>query len=124
MKFIINKYSYIDGKVLQQYESISEAAKDNDMTYPAIYKMLQQDMLKYPRRDYYFGYAPKKRWVIKCYDNESRILLGTYKNEKDASVATGVNAQHIGWVVRRNIDFNKRYLGSTGLWFTREVIEV
>lgn len=94
------------------------------MTYPAIYKMLQQDMLKYPRRDYYFGYVPKKRWVIRCYDNESRILLGTYKNEKDASVATGVNAQHIGWVVRRNIDFDKRYLGSTGLWFVREVIEV
>lgn len=121
---IIYKYDYLSGKVLQQYACINAAAEDNDMTYPAIYKMLQQDMLKYPRRDYYFGYAPKKRWVIKCYDNESRILLGTYKNEKDASVATGVNAQHIGWVVRRNIDFDKRYLGSTGLWFTREVIEV
>lgn len=120
----IYKYDYLSGKVLQQYNNIQLAAEDNDMTYPAIYKMLQQDTLKYPRRDYYFGYAPKKRWVIKCYDNESRILLGTYKNEKDASVATGVNSQHIGWVVRRNIDFNKRYLGSTGLWFTREVIEV
>lgn len=120
----IYKYDYLSGKVLQQYNNIQLAAEDNDMTYQAIYKMLQQDMLKYPRRDYYFGYAPKKRWVIKCYDNESRILLGTYKNEKDASVATGVNAQHIGWVIRRNIDFNKRYLGSTGLWFTREVIEV
>ena len=120
----IYKFSYIDGKVLQQYESILDAAKDNNLTYVAVMKMLQQDMLKYPRRDYYFGYKPKKRWVIKCYDNESRILLGTYKNEKDASVATGVNAQHIGWQVRRDIDFNKRYLGSTSLWFRREVIDV
>ena len=124
MKCTINKYDYLSGKLLQQYDNVQLAAEDNDMTYPAIYKMLQQDMLKYPRRDYYFGYAPKKRWVIKCYDNESRILLGTYKNEKDAAVATAVNAQHIGWQVRRNIDFNKRYLGSSGLWFTREVIDV
>lgn len=119
---IIYKYDYLSGKLLQQYSSITEAAKDNNLVYVTVMKQLQQDMLKYPRRDYYFGYKPKKRWVIKCYDNESRILLGMYKNEKDAAVATGVNAQHIGWVVRRNIDFNKRYLGSTGLWFTREVI--
>lgn len=124
MKCTINKYDYLSGKVLQQYGSITEAANDNNLTYVAVMKMLQQDILKYPRRDYYFGYTPKKRWVIKCYDNESRILISTYKNEKDAAVATAVNAQHIGWQVRRNIDFNKRYLGSTGLWFTREVIEV
>lgn len=123
MKCTINKYDYLSGKLLQQYKSITDAASNNNLTYVSVMKMLQQDMLKYPRRDYYFGYKPKKRWVIKCYDNESRILLGTYKNEKDAAVATGVNAQHIGWVVRRNIDFNKRYLGSTGLWFTREVID-
>lgn len=119
----IYKYDYLSGRLLQQYSSITEAAKDNKLTYVTVMKQLQQDMLKYPRRNYYFGYKPKKRWVIKCYDNESRILLGMYKNEKDAAVATGVNAQHIGWVVRRNIDFNKRYLGSTGLWFTREVID-
>lgn len=119
----IYKYEYLSGKLLQRYSSITEAAKDNNLTYVTVMKQLQQDMLKYPRRDCYFGYKPKKRWVIKCYDNESRILLGTYKNEKDAAVATGVNAQHIGWVVRRDIDFNKRYLGSTGLWFTREVID-
>lgn len=118
----IYKYDYLTGNVLQQYRSISEAAKNNNLTYVAVMKMLQQDILKYPRRDYYFGYAPKKRWVIRCYDNESRVLLGTYKNEKDAAVATGVNTQHIGWVVRKNLDFNKRYLGSTGLWFRREVI--
>lgn len=120
---IIYKYDYLSGNVLQQYESISEAAKDNDMTYVAVMKMLQQNILKYPRRDYYFGYKPKKRWVIRCYDNESRILLGTYKNVKDAAAKTGVNDQHISWQCRRNISFNKRYLGSTGLWFTREVIE-
>lgn len=119
----IYKYDYLSGRLLQQYSSITEAAKDNKLTYVTVMKQLQQDMLKYPRRNYYFGYKPKKRWVIKCYDNESRILLGMYKNEKDAAVATGVNAQHIGWVVRRNIDFNKRYLGSAGLWFTREVID-
>ena len=118
----IYKYDYLTGNVLQQYGSISEAAKDNNLTYVAVMKMLQQDILKYPRRGYYFGYAPKKRWVIRCYDNESRVLLGTYKNEKDAAVATGVNVQHIGWAVRKNLDFNKRYLGSTGLWFRREVI--
>ena len=120
---IIYKYDYLSGEVLQQYKSISEAAKDNNLTYIAVMKQLQQDMLKYQRHDYYFGYKPKKRWVIKCYDNESRYLLGTYKNMKDAASKTGVNWQHIGWQVRRNIDFNKRYLGSTGLWFTREVIE-
>ena len=58
---IINKYDYITGKVLQQYKLISEAAKDNNLTYVSVMKMLQQDILKYPRRDYYFGYKPKKR---------------------------------------------------------------
>lgn len=119
----IYKYDYMSGKLLQQYSSITEAANDNNLTYVTVMKQLQQDMLKYPRRDYYFGYKPKKRWIIICYDNETRLELGRYKNMKDAAVATGVNAQHIGWVVRRNIDFNKRYLGSTGLWFTREVID-
>ena len=120
---IIYKYDYLSGKVLQQYSSISEAAKDNNLTYVAVMKMLQQDILKYPRRDYYFGYTPKKRWVIKCYDNESRILLGTYKNIQDAAKATDVNWQHIGWQVRRDIDFNKRYMGCSTLWFRREVID-
>lgn len=122
MKCTINKYDYLSGKLLQQYESITDAACDNDLTYVSVMKMLQQDLLKYPRRDYYFGYKPKRRWVIRCYDNESRYLLGVYKNIKDAAAKTGVNAQHIAWQCRRNIDFNKRYLGCTGLWFRREII--
>lgn len=124
MRFImkINKYDYMSGELLQQYKSISEAAKDNNLTYVAVMKQLQQDILKYPRRDYYFGYKPKKRWVIKCYDNELWDLLGTYKNIKDASVATGVNAQHISWAVRKDLEFRNRIPGSTGLFFKREVI--
>lgn len=122
MKCTINKYDYLSGKLLQQYESITDAASDNNLTYVSVMKMLQQDILKYPRRDYYFGYKPKKRWVIRCYDNESRCLLAVYKNIKDAAAKTGVNAQHIAWQCRRDIDFNKRYLGCTGLWFRREII--
>ena len=122
MKCTINKYDYLSGKLLQQYESITDAASDNNLTYVSVMKMLQQDLLKYPRRDYYFGYKPKKRWVIRCYDNESRYLLAVYKNIKDAAAKTGVNAQHIAWQCRRDIDFNKRYLGCTGLWFRREII--
>lgn len=55
----INKYDYLSGKLLQQYSSISEAAKDNNLTYVSVLKQLQQDMLKYPRHDHYFGYKPK-----------------------------------------------------------------
>lgn len=118
----IYKYDYITGEVLATYETIKEASIDNNMTYVAVMKMLQQNMLKYPRRDYYLGYSPKPRWVIRVYNNETRLLLATYKNEKDASVGAGVNQQHIGWVVRRDIPFDKRYLGSTSLWFRRETI--
>lgn len=120
---IIYKYDYLSGKLLQQYSSITEAAKDNNLTYVTVIKQLQQDLLKYPRRDYYFGYKPKKRWIVVCYDNETRLELGRYKNIQDASVATSVDWQHIGWQIRKNLPFNKRYMGSTGLWFTREVID-
>lgn len=123
MKSIINKYDYLSGKLLQQYSSIKEAAIDNNLTYVAVIKMLQQDMLKYPRHDYYFGYKPKKRWIIVCYDNETRYELGRYKNLQDADKNTGVSWQQISWQVRKNLPFNKRYLGCTGLWFTREVID-
>lgn len=118
----IYRFEYLSGKVTASYDSISEAANDNNLTYVAVMKQLQQDILKYPRRDYYFGYKPKKRWVIKCYDNELWDLLGTYKNIKDASVATGVNAQHISWAVRKDLEFRNRIPGSTGLFFKREVI--
>lgn len=124
MKSIINKYDYMSGKLLQQYESISEAANDNNLTYVAVMKQLQQDILKYPRRDYYFGYKPKKRWIIVCYDNETRYELGRYKNLQDADENTGVSWQQISWQVRKDLQFNKRVMGSTGLWFRREVIEV
>ena len=123
MKSIINKYDYLSGNLLQQYSSIKEAAIDNNLTYVAVMKMLQQDMLKYPRHDYYFGYKPKKRWIIVCYDNETRYELGRYKNLQDADKNTGVCWQQISWQVRKNLPFNKRYLGCTGLWFTREVID-
>lgn len=123
MKSIINKYDYMSGKLLQQYSSITEAAKDNNLTYVAVMKQLQQDVLKYPRRDYYFGYKPKKRWIIVCYDNETRYELGRYKNLQDANENTGVNWQQISWQVRKDLPFNKRVMGSTGLWFRREVIE-
>lgn len=119
---IIKKYDYLTGEVLNTYDNITEAAIDNHLTYVAVMKMLQQNMLKYPRRDFYLAYKPKKRWVIKCYDNELWDLLGTYKNIKDASVATGVNAQHISWAVRKNLEFRNRIPGSTGLFFKREVI--
>lgn len=122
MKSIINKYDYMSGKLLQQYSSITEAAKDNNLTYVAVMKQLQQDVLKYPRRDYYFGYKPKKRWIIVCYDNETRYELGRYKNLQDADENTGVSWQQISWQVRKDLPFNKRVMGSTGLWFTREVI--
>lgn len=123
MKFTINKYSYVDGKLLQQYSSITEAAKDNNLTYVTVMKQLQQDMIKYPRRDYYFGYKPKKRWIIVCYDNETRLELGRYKNLQDADENTGVSWQQISLQVRKDLPFNKRFMGSTGLWFTREVID-
>ena len=123
MKSIINKYDYMSGELLQQYESISEAANDNNLTYVAVMKQLQQDILKYPRRDYYFGYKPKKRWIIVCYDNETRYELGRYKNLQDADENTGVSWQQISWQVRKDLQFNKRVMGSTGLWFRREVIE-
>lgn len=122
MKSIINKYDYMSGKLLQQYESISEAANDNNLTYVAVMKQLQQDILKYPRRDYYFGYKPKKRWIIVCYDNETRYELGRYKNLQDADENTGVSWQQISWQVRKDLPFNKRVMGSTGLWFVRRII--
>lgn len=118
----ITKFDYLTGEVLAKYETIKEASIDNHITYVAVMKMLQQDTIKYPRHDWYLGYEPKARWVIKCYDNETRLLLGTYKTLQEAEKKTGINYQHIGWQCRRDIAFDKRYLGSTGLWFTREVI--
>ncbi len=119
----IYKYDYLTGEVLATYDSIKEASIDNGLTYVAVMKQLKQDVLKYPRREYYLGTTPKKRWAICCYDNESWELLGLYKNIQEASEKTGVNAQHIGWVVRKNLEFRNRYIGSTGLFFRREILD-
>lgn len=122
MKYIM-KYDYITGKVLAKYTSIKEASIDTGIGYHTIYKELSLKMLEYPRRDFYFGYSPTPRYVIRCYDNESRLLLGTYRNIKIASFKTGVSAQLIQWQIERDIPFDNRFMGSTGLWYTRSVID-
>lgn len=116
------KYDYLTGKVLARYETIKEASIDNHIGYHTIYKELHQKRLEYPRRDYYFGYSPKPRWVINCYDNETLQLLGSYRNIKQASYFTGVDFRVIQHQIDKNVPFNKRIMGCTGLWFTREVI--
>lgn len=116
----INKYDYITGAILATYGSIKDTAICNNMTYAKIYKMLQQDKLSYPRGDFYFGYEPKSRLVIRVYDNETLELLGTYKNIKDAAVATGVSPQQIQWQITKNLPINQeRIKGSTTLFFKR-----
>ena len=114
----------MSGELLQQYHTLSEASKDNNLSCATVSKMLQQDMIKYPRNDFYFGYDPKPRWVIVCYDNETRLELGRYKTIKEASEKTGVSASQIQWQVQKDLPFNERVMGSTGLWFVREVIDV
>lgn len=118
----IYKYDYLTGEVLATYNSIKEASIDNNIGYHTIYKELHQKRLEYPRRDWYVGYSPKPRFIIRCYDNESRVLLSEYRNIKLASFKTGVTPQLIQWQVERDLDFNDRFMGATGLWFTREVI--
>lgn len=117
----IYKYDYLTGEVLDTYDSIKEAGIDNRISYHTIYKELHTKTLNYPRRDFYFGYSPKPRYVIRCYDNESRLLLCEYRNIKIASYFTGVAPQLIQWQVERDIDFDKRFMGCTGLWFRREL---
>lgn len=119
----IYKYNYIDGKVLDTYDSIKDASIDNNISYHTIYKELQTKTLNYPRRDFYFGYSPKPRYVILCYDNELWELLGTYRNIKQASHFTGVSPQVIQWNVERDLDLGDRKMGCTGLFFKREVID-
>lgn len=121
----LNKYDYITGTILATYGSIKEAAISNNVTYAKIYKMLQQDRLSYPRDDFYFGYESKPRWVIRVYDNETLELLGTYKNIKDAAVATGVSHQQIQWQIAKNLPINQeRIKGSTTLFYKREEISL
>lgn len=119
----IYKYRYIDGKVLDAYDTIKEASIDNNISYHTIYKELGLKRLEYPRRDFYFGYSPKPRYVIRCYDNELWKLLGTYRNIKQASYFTGIIPQVIQWNVERDLDLRDRKMGCTGLFFKREVID-
>lgn len=120
---LVKKYDYITGDILATYGSIKEAAICNSMTYAKIYKMLQQDKLSYPRDDFYFGYEPKPRWVIRVYDNETLELLDTYKSIKDAAVATGVSPQQIQWQITKDLPITQeRIKGSTTLFFKREEI--
>lgn len=119
--YTIYKYDYLTGKVLTSYETIKNASIDNGISYHTIYKELHTRTLNYPRRDFYFGYSPKPRYIIRCYDNESRVFLGEYRNIKIASFKTGVAPQLIQWQVERDIDFDKRFMGCTGLWFRREL---
>jgi hypothetical protein len=121
MKYII-KYDYLSGRVLKTYATIKSASIDNYVPYGTIYKELLRPSIIYPRRDYYFGHNPKPRYVVWCYDNESRDLLGTYINIKDASDKTGVDACQIQWQINKDLPFNERFMGCTGLWFKRGLI--
>lgn len=121
MKYI-TKYDYLSGMVLNTYPTIKSASIDNSIPYGTIYKELLQPSIIYPRRDYYFGHNPKPRYVVWCYDNETRILLGTYINIQEASKQTGVDASQIQWQVNRDLPFNERFMGCTGLWFKRGLI--
>ena len=120
---MIYKFDYLRGNILATYDSIKEASIDNKLTYAKVYKMLQQNELKYPRDDYYLGYDRKPRWVVKCYDNESLDLIDVYKTIKDASVSTGVSPQQIQWQVAKDLPITQnRIKGSTTRFFKREKI--
>lgn len=116
----INKYDYITNELLASYDSIQEASFDNRICYGTIYNQMKKICLQFDTgRGFYFGYSPISRYVIECYDNESRTLLGVYGSVKEASQKTGVLNQQISWQCRKNLDFNKRAMGSTGLWFKK-----
>lgn len=120
---LLYKFNYITGDVIKSYGSIRSACIDNDMTYAKIYKMLQQKVLQYPRDDFYFGYEPKPRYVIKCFDNETLELIGVYKTLKEASECTGVGADHIGWQCRKDLPIDQnRIKGCTTMFFKKELI--
>lgn len=121
MKSII-KFDYVTGEVLATYDNILVASAENNISYHTIYKELNQNELKYPRRDFYFGVKPKPRYIIRCYDNETLQLLGTYRNIKQASYFTGVCQQVIQWNVERDLPMRERKCGCTGLFFKRELI--
>lgn len=120
---MIYKFDYLRGNILATYDSIKGASIDNNLTYAKVYKMLQQNELKYPRDNYYLAYDRKPRWVIMCYDNENLELIDVYKTIKDASVSTGISQQQIQWQVAKDLPITQnRVKGSTTMFFKREKI--
>lgn len=122
MKCSINKYDYLTGEIIKSYYTIDEACIDNHMCYMTIWKELQKEVLEYHRRVFYFGYAPKPRYVINCYDNETMELLGTYKTLKEAEEKTGVKWRNIWYQTNKDLPLNERKIGCTGLFFQRVLI--
>lgn len=116
------RFDYLSGEITGSYNSIKEAAKDNDLGYNTVWTMLQRDIIKYPRLNFYISDKPKPRWIIECYDNETRKLLGKYKTVKEAAKKTGVDWQQIRWQIAKDLPFNARRMGCTGLWYKRVTI--
>lgn len=120
----INKYDWLTNELLASYNTIQEAVFAEHICYGTIWKQLEKPILEVNRgRSFYFGYEPKKRYVIECYDNETRELLGVYGSVKEASEKTGVIDQQISWQCRLNKPFNKRCMGCTGLWFVKKLYD-
>lgn len=120
----INKYNWLTNELLASYNTIQEAVFGEHVCYGTIYRQLEKPVLEVNRgRNFYFGYEPKKRWLIECYDNETRELLGVYSSVKEASEKTGVLDQHISYQCRLNKPFNKRTMGCTGLWFVKKLYD-
>lgn len=116
----IKKFNYITNDVMAEYDNISEACLDNEITKRAVTVQLNKTCLQFDRGNgFYFGYSPINRWVIECYDNISGELLGVYGSVKEAKKQTGVLAQHISHQCRLNKPLNDRRMGSTGLWFKK-----
>lgn len=118
----INKYDWLTNELLASYNTIQEAVFAEHICYGTIWKQLEKPVLEVNRgRSFYFGYEHKKRYLIECYDNETRELLGVYSSVKEASEKTGVLDQHISYQCRLNKPFSERCMGCTGLWFVKKL---
>lgn len=118
----INKYNWLTNELLASYNTIQEAVFAEHICYGTIWNQLEKPVLEVNRgRSFYFGYEPKKRYLIECYDNETRELLGVYSSVKEASEKTGILDQHISYQCRLNKPFSKRCMGCTGLWFVKKL---
>lgn len=122
--FNVNKYNYVTNEIMDSYSSIQCASFDNKISYGTIYRQMTKNILEFDSgRGFYFGYSPISRYVIECYDNWTRELLGVYGSMKEASEKTGVSSAQISWQCRKNLPFNKRAMGCTGLWFVKKLYE-